>query len=499
MKSFLHRSTSIERFGVEKLWDLLIIGGGAAGLGCALDAARRGYKVLLVEKRDFASGTSSRSSKMIHGGVRYLKQGNLSLVRSALRERNLLVRNAPSLVKEQRFVIPLYSSMQLAIYAMGMRFYDTLARGQQMEPSKLLSVNQVCTQLTGVRSQGLKGGVTYSDGLFDDARLALAIAQAATKQGACLLNYMEAVSLVETRNGRIAGALIKDTLSGKEYEVKSRGVINASGIFVDELLAKTAKASRRQRISQGSHILLASEFLPGKTAMLIPRTSDGRVLFCIPWHNRLLVGTTDIEVDKPEEEPRPQPQELEFLLNTCGHYLDRKPSSADVLSTFAGQRPLPARLGIVATKDISREHQLETSPAGIISIIGGKWTTYRAIAEDAVLAAAAQLGDQPSNQNEEFSLRVDLPLKEEELDDELIHPKFSYTKGDIVVAVRYEMAYRLADVMARRTRMLMLDVRAAREASSSVAKLMAQELNKDNAWVQQQQEEFYRLSAGYLP
>jgi len=499
MKPFLHRSTSIERIGAEKLWDLVVIGGGAAGLGCALDASRRGYKVLLVEKRDFASGTSSRSSKMIHGGIRYLKQGNLSLVRSALRERNLLVRNAPSLVKEQRFIIPLYSSTQLAIYGMGMRFYDVLARGQQMEPSKLLSANQVGAQLAGVKSRGLKGGVVYSDGLFDDARLALAIAQAAARQGACLLNYVEAKSLVKTRDGKIAGALIKDKLSGKEYEIKSKGVINASGIFVDELLAKTDKKNKLQRISQGSHILLSSEFLPGKNAMLIPRTSDGRVLFCIPWHNRLLVGTTDIEVDKPEEEPRPQPQELEFLLDTCGHYLDKKPNSVDILSTFAGQRPLPARVGVIATKDISREHQIETSSNGLISIIGGKWTTYRAIAEDAVLAVAAQLGDQPYKQNEEFSLKADLSLKEEELDDSLIHPKFSYTKGDIIVAVRYEMACKLADVMARRTRMLMLDVRAAHEASSLVVKIMAQELSKDNAWIQQQQEEFYRLSDGYLP
>lgn len=496
MKPFLHRSTSLERIDAEKLWDLVVIGGGAAGLGCALDASRRGYKVLLVEKRDFASGTSSRSSKMIHGGIRYLKQGNLSLVRSALRERNLLLHNAPSLVREQRFIIPLYSSTQLAIYGMGMRFYDVLARGQQMESSKFLSANQVCAQLAGVKSKGLKGGVAYSDGLFDDARLALAIAQAATGQGACLLNYMEARSLIRSKDGKIVGVLIKDELSGKEYEIKSRGIINASGIFVDELLAKK---DRLQRISQGSHILLPSEFLSGKTAMLIPRTSDGRVLFCIPWHDRLLVGTTDIEVDKPEEEPRPRPQELEFLLNTCGHYLDKEPSSADVLSIFAGQRPLPRQAGVVATKNLSREHQIEVSSSGLISIIGGKWTTYRAIAEDAVLAMATHLGDKPQSQKEEFSLRADLPLKDEELDDELIHPKFSYTKGDIVVAVRYEMAYKLADIMARRTRMLMLDVRAAREAASSVAKIMARELNKDNAWIQQQQEEFYRLSTGYLP
>lgn len=496
MKRFLHRATSLRRMSEEKLWDLIVIGGGAAGLGCALDAARRGYSVLLVEKRDFASATSSRSSKMIHGGVRYLKQGNLSLVRSALRERNLLVHNAPSLVREQRFIIPLYSTAQLALYGAGMRFYDMLARGQQMAASKILSAHQVRAQFPTVRARRLRGGVAYSDGLFDDARLALAIAQAATGQGACLLNYAEVTSLLKTEAGKIAGALIKDTLSGKEYELKSRLVINATGVFVDKLLAQPNKL---QRISQGSHILLAKEFLPGKTAMLIPRTSDGRVLFCIPWYDRLLVGTTDMEVDQPTEEPRPRPEELEFLLSNCGYYLDSKPTAADILSTFAGQRPLPAQGGSGATKNLSREHRIDVATTGLISIIGGKWTTYRAIAEDAVSAALAMLGERLSYQKEEFSLAPDLPLKDEELSSEPIHPQFSYTKGDIIVAVRYEMAHRLTDVMARRTRMLMLDVRAAREAAPSVARIMARELKEDDNWIQQQEEEFYRLAAGYLP
>ena len=327
MKLAFSRENSLHSINQGERWDVIIIGGGAIGLGCALEASLRGYKTLLVEKNDFASGTSSRSSKMIHGGVRYLKQGNLSLVRRALNERNLLARSASSWVKEQRFIIPLYSFAHLAIYAAALRFYDMLAQGGRMMKSGLLSAAMVKQQLPGIDAAGLKGGVAYSDGLFDDARLAIAIALAASRQGAVLLNYASVEGLLKSNERRKAeGVLMRDMRTAREYEIRSRLVINATGVFADTLAAMDQPRSNRlYRVSQGSHLVLPADFLAGKNALLIPRTSDGRVLFCIPWHRRLLVGTTDSEVSQAEEEPHPRAEELNFILDNCARYLDKKP------------------------------------------------------------------------------------------------------------------------------------------------------------------------------
>lgn len=503
----LNRRESLHEIQQGGVWDVLILGGGANGLGCALDASLRGYRTLLLEKNDFAAGTSSRSSKMIHGGVRYLKRGDIPMVRSALRERDILLRNTGGLVKEQRFIIPLYSVIDLGLYMAGMRVYDLLAQGQQMKRSQFLSAAAVRQCLPGLCSIGLKGGIAYSDGHFDDARLALSIAQGAARQGATLMNYASAVGLLKaSRAGKVEGVMVHDEHTHQEYEIRSRLIINATGVFVDSILAMDNPHLRKlHRISQGSHIVLPAEFLPGDYAMLIPKTSDGRVLFCLPWYGRLLIGTTDMEMTRATEEPHPQERELNFLLNTCSRYLARKPDFTAILSMFSGQRPLPDRYGSKPTKQLSREHRIDISSSGLVSILGGKWTTYRAVAQEALDKGLASIGDECRSHSTDMVKLGELGTQMSEIEEEdpknreLISPHFPYKIAQIIAAVRYEMAATLTDVMARRTRMLLLDVRKARQCAPQVAHIMAKELGEKEPWIQRQQKDFYQLTRQYLP
>ena len=499
----LNRRQSIAEIQQGSVWDILIIGGGAAGLGCALDASLRGYRTLLLEKNDFASGTSSRSSKMIHGGVRYLKQGNIPLVKSSLREREILFQRARDLVKEKRFIIPLYGIWDIGLYLTGMRIYDLLARQHRMQKSQLLSAATVQKRFPNLYARGLKGGIAYSDGCFDDSRLAISIAQSAAQRGATLLNYAAVVGLLKAASAdSLEGVKMRDMQTGREYEIRSRLVINATGVFVDSVLTMdNSRRDKMHRISQGSHIILPAEFLPGNNAMLIPQTSDGRVLFCIPWHKRLLVGTTDVEVAQPMEEPRPLPHEIDFLLETCGRYLTKKPDASAILSMFAAERPL--QYGKGKTKELSREHRIHISSSGLVSILGGKWTTYRAIAEEALDKGLASIGEKyrhPRYQLPFSDLREEMHHIERDAETRsLVSPYFTYTIADIIAAVRYEMAMTLIDVMARRTRMLFLHVRAARQCASQVTHIMAKELGENNSWIRRQEESFYRLADRYLP
>ena len=503
----MERESTLNEIKASTTWDLVIIGGGAMGLGCAVDAANRGYKTLLVEAEDFASGTSSRSSKMIHGGLRYLKQFEISMVRRSLIARAGLLQTASSLVREQRIIIPIYKSYELATYRLGLFLYDMLAGSNaSVSSSQYLSAAQTCEMLPGLQVAGIKGGVAYSDGLFDDARLAIVMAQAASGLGAHLINYMPVIGVIKQSSKsaeRIAGVIVKDSESNQEYEIKAHHVINAAGTFVDRIInMDTPNSIKQQAISQGSHIVLPHSFLPSAYGMLIPKTFDGRVMFCLPWHNRLLVGTTDVEVPKALQQPQPQSAEIDFILDNCRSYFSNAPAKADILSSFAGQRALVAsRNSKMLTKNLSRSHKVLRSDSGLISILGGKWTTYRNTAAEAV-AMAMESASQNKTSTAAVSLdkwnqsATQLTIIEKESSEykSPIHSKLPYTKGQVVAAVRYEMARKAEDVLARRTRSLLLDAKATNHCSEEVIKIMAQELGKDNLWITEQIQEF-KLSA----
>ena len=502
-------------------WDMVVIGGGATGLGCALDASSRGYKTLLVEQHDFAKGTSSRSTKLIHGGVRYLQQGNIALVLEALHERGLLMNNAPHLVRNQAFIVPNYEWWDGPFYGVGLKVYDLLAGRLGLGTSKGLSKAETLQQIPTLEPDRLRGGIIYHDGQFDDARLAINLAQSIVDAGGTPVNYTRVTGL--TYSGKmIDGVKLKDTFDGREREVRARVVINATGIFTDDLL-RMDRPDAKPIIthSQGVHLVLDARFLKGKTAIMVPQTEDGRVLFAVPWHNRVLVGTTDTPVDGPSLEPLPLEEEIDFILKHAAQYMVEDPTRADILCMFAGLRPLVGSVGDKKTAAISRDHHLEVSPSGLVTITGGKWTTYRKMAEDAVNQAALIAG-LPESECRTRKLRIHGWLKNMDPQDQLqaygsdavflqrlidadarmgahLHPALPYTRAEVVWAVRSELALTIEDVLARRTRALILDAAASRAAATQVAELMARELGHDAAWQRRQVEAYQRLAGGYLP
>lgn len=477
-------------------WDLIVIGGGAMGLGCSMEAAQRGLKVLLLEANDFASGTSSRSSKMIHGGLRYLKQLDIAMVRQSLKERGHLLRQASNWVKEQRIIIPLYKRFDLATYSMGLFFYDLLAGSNNCQASKRLSAQQVKQDLPGLTPTGLIGGVEYSDGLFDDARLAIVLAQASSSLGATLVNHMPVSSLMKGNDGQLIGVRATDKETATDYEIRGKKIINAAGTFSDDIINMAhPQETPKQVISQGSHIVLPAELFPSAKGMLIPETDDGRLMFCLPWLGRVLVGTTDIQVDEASWQPKPQQDELDFIVDNSQSYFKHSIKKSDILSYFAGQRSLIS--ANASSKELSRTHKIITSESGLISILGGKWTTYRCAAADAVDKISAK-----SKQNKHSHEAVLNDLVVDNLsssDSKPIHPKLPYTLSQIERAVKDEMAVTLEDVLARRTRALFLDAKAAIACAEDVAKIMAAALGKDTNWINSRLSSFEDAAKQYLP
>jgi glycerol-3-phosphate dehydrogenase len=500
-------------------WDLLVVGGGATGLGTAIDAAARGYRTLLLEQSDFAKGTSSRSTKLVHGGVRYLRQGNVGLVLEALRERGRLRQNAPHLVRDLPFVVPNYDWWEAPFYGVGLRFYDLLAGKHGFGHSQNLSREEVLERLPTLETRGLRGGVIYYDGQFDDARLAVDMARTAADLGGAVANYVRVTRLLK-RDDIVRGVIAEDVETGESLEIPARVVVNATGAFTDALRRMDEPgAPALVAPSQGVHIVLDRSFLPGSSAIMVPRTEDGRVLFAIPWHGRVVVGTTDTPVPEATLEPRPLPEELAFLLAHAARYLTRDPTEADVLSTFAGIRPLVRSGAGDDTAALSRDHSVIISRSGLVSVVGGKWTTYRNMAEDAVDQAAVvgQLEERPCVTR---TLRIhgyhqrpeslgdlalfgsDAPQVRARLrrpgGDERLHPRLELRAGEVVWAVEAEMARTVEDVMARRSRALILDARASLEAAPRVASLMAQALGRDEAWQRGQTAAFEALARGYV-
>ncbi len=505
---------------IPGLWDFIIIGGGATGLGTAVEAAARGYRTLLLEQHDFAKGTSSRSTKLVHGGVRYLRQGNISLVLEALRERGLLAENAPHLVRHQAFIVPNYEWWEGPFYGIGLKVYDILAGKLGLGPSKILSREEVLRLIPTLEPVGLRGGVIYYDGQFDDARLAVNLAQTLADLGGTAVNYMPVVGLLKS-NRMVNGVMARDLESGEEYEIFGRVVVNATGVFCDAVRRMDDPAAQPViQPSQGVHLILDQSFLPGDSAVMVPHTDDGRVLFAVPWHNKVVVGTTDTPVEQPSLEPRALESEVEFILTHAARYLTKDPTRADVRSVFAGLRPLVKSGGESSTAALSRDHTLLISQSGLVTITGGKWTTYRKMGQDTVDQAALVAGLDPRECKTEH-LRIHGWLKNVDPDDPLqvygsdmlhirkmiqnephlgekLHPRLPYLRAEVVWSVREEMARTLEDVLARRTRALLLDARASIEMAAETAGLMAAEMGYDAAWVRQQVENYTALAREYL-
>lgn len=486
----MNRAAALDQLAAGERWDVLVVGGGATGLGAALDAATRGYRTLLLEQADFAQATSSRSTKLIHGGVRYLEQGNFTLVREALRERALLQRNAPDLVRVLPLIIPLQSFCQRVYMGAGLKLYDLLSARCGIGSSRHLSVGEMRERLPGFAGPSPRGGLLYFDGQFDDARLAIALARTAAAKGAAVLNYVRVAGLRKD-GGRISGAVAEDRETGRTYEISARVVINATGVFADTMRRfDEPSASDSLAPSQGIHLVLPRSFLGGDTAILIPRTADGRVLFALPWRDRVLLGTTDTPVDQPELEPRARAEEVDFLLEHARRFLGWSIGRAEVLSVFAGLRPL-VKAGGARTSRLARDHVITVSPAGLVSITGGKWTTYRLMAEQAV-DAASRSAELPRRN----SVTATLPLQIGGLDR--IHDGNALlSDAAIREYAREEMARTVEDVLARRTRSLIEDARAARTEAGRVAAVLAAELGRDMVWRLEQERAFEALAEGY--
>lgn len=504
----MNRHASLDRVRSRKEpWDVIIIGGGATGVGCALDAATRSLDVLLLEQSDLGKGTSSRSTKLIHGGVRYLEQGDISLVREALRERGLLLKNASHVVKGLPFIVPCYSMWEKIYYGVGLKIYDILAGKYRLARSRILSRRETVDRLPGVNTKGLRGGILYFDAQFDDARLLIDMALTANAHGACLLNYAKVTATRKDRDGRVIGVDLVDLEDSETISADAKVVINAAGPFCDEV-RKLAEPQVESilRLSQGTHLVFRRKD-DASNAMLIPKTGDGRVLFAIPWQDHLLVGTTETPVDAAILEPRPFDAEIDFILETVQRYMATPPSRSDILSAFTGIRPLVKASTSKNTARLSRGHTIRSDPSGLITITGGKWTTYRRMAEDAVdeaIAAGAlsathcRTSDLPIQNSDKESSLTSLTTNNSELSEKL-HADLPYTKADVIRAVRYEMAVTVEDVLARRTRALFLNARAAVQLAAAVAETMAAEMDRENEWIAKQVAEFTATAKNYLP
>jgi glycerol-3-phosphate dehydrogenase len=516
-----------------KPWQMIIVGGGATGVGVAIDAASRGYEALLLEQSDFGKGTSSRSTKLIHGGIRYLRQGNLKLVTEALKERTLLLRNAPHIVRELGFVIPYYKRWEGPLYGSGLKLYEWLA-GRWSEGnlhaaatrlSSRLSSAETVERLPKINRAGLRGGSIYYDAQFDDSRLLVHMVMTAFEQGASVLNYAEVTGLTKDSQGCVNGVFARDAETGNEFRAFADVVINATGAFSDGLRRHADSAAPRMIApSQGIHLVFDGSFLAGQSAMLIPRTSDGRVLFAIPWYGHTLVGTTETPLAAATLEPIAFEQEVELILSTMARYFAKAPTRDDVLSVFAGVRPLVRASGVanaaVLSRNLARDHIVQIDRSKLVTVCGGKWTTYRRMAEDCVDQAAkiaklpqhlCRTHDLPLHGFEEATPRSDdlavygsdaREIQKLIRDDPRLgarfHLELPYLRAEVVWAVRSEMARTIEDVLARRTRALFLNARVAVEAAPEVCALMAQELGWDQAACGLRLGEFRATAANYM-
>ena len=528
-RSAVHAEMARERL------DVLIIGGGITGAGLVLDAATRGLRVALVEKRDFAAGTSSRSTKLIHGGLRYLEHFDFALVREGLSERAILSRIAPHLVKPFPFLVPIYTQRgrnydrPLKIRA-GLWLYDLLAGRESFGRHRRLTREQALELAPQLDTKGLRGALLYYDALTDDSRLVIEVLKSAHALGALVVNYTRLVGLLHEANGELIGGRVSDELTGREFEVRARVIVNATGVWTDEVRALSGQietAGKRVRPSKGVHLMLAADRLRVMSAWLIPSLTGHRFYFVVPWEGRVLVGTTDTDYAGDKEAPHAEAGEVREILGAINSYFpEARLESSDVIATFAGLRPLLSD-GKKSTTAVSREEEIIQSRDGMISIAGGKLTTYRRMAERTIDLAAARLNEKfdrngigrsrtatvaldggrlsraeledeiermaksegltrevlehlAHSYGSDFGRVVTLAREDEQLRGRLVEG-LPHIAAEIVYAVRNEMAVTLADVLTRRTRLAMLAGRAALECAPLAARFMAQELGWNGA------------------
>ena len=503
----MNRAKNLDQLEKEQQWDVAIIGGGASGLGIALDSASRGHKTILLEKNDFAKGTSSRSTKLVHGGVRYLQNGDISLVIEALRERGIMRKNAPHLVRDLSFVIPSYDWWSSPFYGIGLKVYDMMAGKLGLGPSTILNREETLKYLPNVKKDGLRGGVIYHDGQFDDARMAVSLALTADQEGATLLNYVEVTGL-EKEKDMLTGIQITDCIDGSKKTIKAKVVVNATGVFSDQIIRMDQPEAKPMiRPSQGVHLVIDKSFLQGDHAIMVPHTTDGRVLFAVPWNGQVVVGTTDTPIDDALEEPIPMEEEIDFILENASAYMTKKPHRKDVKSVFVGLRPLAAtNNNKESTKEVSRHHKIIVSTSGLVSVLGGKWTTYRKMAEDAVNTIQMVGGFQDRKCTTEtlpilgndFNVDFTNPYHfygteapkikalNPEKANQSLSEKLFISENQVLWAVQEEMAMTLEDVLARRTRCLFLDAYETEKIAPEVAKIMSKVLKKDAQWIEKE-------------
>lgn len=514
----MRREEHLER-AIRNAHDVVIVGGGATGLGLALDAAARGFKTVLLEACDFGKGTSSRSTKLIHGGLRYLRQGNIRLIREASVERGLLLRLAPHLVRPLEFFLPAGNFFERIEYWLGLELYESLAGHYRIGPVRTLGAAEIGAEFPTLASRHRRRGYLYWDAQFDDARYLVHLCRTAVKYGAVVLNYARVISIHRGVDGRVDAVTFEDVETGERHDVRTSVVINATGPFADDVRRMVEPTGEGLILpSRGSHLVLRQDVWPSSRALIVPRTPDGRVLFLIPWHGRLLAGTTDVSVPRPELEPTPSVEEVEFILTTLAQYLDRPVGREDVLASFAGIRPLVnPRFGRggQSTADVPRDHFVLISRTGLVTITGGKWTTYRWMAEDCLnrIIKRGMLDDRPCRTR---SIRLDgyvpahpqdgvrpweglyaarkaaLIRKDPEL-GKVIDPRAGLRLVDVLWAVQHEMARTVEDVLCRRTRLFFLDTRLARECARPVAQYMATLLGRSTEWVERECRGFERL------
>ncbi len=516
----MNRNEMLQQIESTQQWDIIIIGGGATGLGAALDAAERGYKTLLLEQFDFTKGTSSRSTKLVHGGVRYLAQGNIKLVVEALKERGRLLRNAPHITSAQSFILPVYNDRDKWYYGIGLKMYDILSGGLSLGKTKILSKQNTAALLPSLKSENIKGGIQYFDGQFDDSRLAIDIAATAVHYGATVLNYAKVIGF-KKKDGKIFSVDVRDELNNIEYNLRGKAFINATGVFTDAVM-QMDEENQPDLVSpsQGIHLVIDKKFFNSDHALMIPKTDDGRVLFAVPWHNEIVLGTTDTPIHKISEEPKALEEEIEFVIGHFNRYCNNSIQRKDVKSVYVGLRPLIKKGDGKKTSLLSRDHTIIVTKSGLVSVIGGKWTTYRKMAEDAVNNAVfvskmdkkecntktLPIGawDWPIDKTNHWYVyannakHIKELIKENALWSEKLHPSFSHIKAEVIWFIRNEMAMTIEDVLARRTRILFLDAQSAIDAAPMVAELMRVEMKKDNIWKEDQINSFTALAKQYL-
>ncbi|WP_432773078.1 FAD-dependent oxidoreductase [Francisella salimarina] len=499
-------------------YDIIVIGGGATGFGCAVEAVSRGYKTLLLEAYDFGKGTSSKSTKLIHGGLRYLENFDFALVKEGLEERYSFLHNAPHLTHKQSYLIPTRSYFETIKYTIGVKLYEFLSGKYKIGKSYNLNKQQTLAELPNIDDSKLLKSLVYYDGQFDDTRLLISLMKTFEAKGGTALNYHKVEKVFSSTNSKLDTVKVIDTLSGEQKEFTAKHIVNATGTFTDKTIdiANQQDSHKYVSVAQGTHIVFDREKFPTEHAILIPETEDGRVLFILPWHNHLIVGTTDIKKDAPSIEPVAEKSEIDFILETFNQYAKTKATVADIKSVYCGQRPLVSPKNAKNTAKISRKHEVIESKDGLITVVGGKWTIFRRMGQDVIdfieTKKIAQKTSKTSNEllvdaiepKDAYPLKVygknaeDIKAIQTELDNfELLHDDLPYYQAEVVYHVRAEKAQTVEDVLARRTRAAFLDIKASIDAASVVAKLMAKELDKDEAWQNQQIDSFMEFSKNF--